>query len=115
MAYALLTVIVCARSLLVMEYQLKPRLHDQHHRRTTNVDPAQLLRQMRFLVTIGLATFITGFVIWNLDNIYCNSLIRWRHRIGLPAALFLEGHGWWHILTGIGGELSRNVPYINVE
>lgn len=28
--------------------------------------------------------------------------------MGLPWAVVLEGHAWWHLMTGIGGE-SRSV------
>lgn len=47
----------------------------------------------------GLGTFITGFVIWNIDNIFCGTLRTARGIVGYPWALLLEGHGWWHVLT----------------
>lgn len=50
----------------------------------------------------GLSTFLGGFLIWNLDNIYCHTITRWRHQIQLPLAVLLEGHAWWHLMTGIG-------------
>lgn len=28
-----------------------------------------------------------------------------RRQIGYPFAVFLEGHGWWHIGTGLGAYL----------
>ena len=37
-----------------------------------------------------------------MDNIFCNSLIAARSYMQLPWAILLEGHAWWHILTGIG-------------
>jgi hypothetical protein len=55
--------------------------------------------------------FLAGFLIWNLDNIFCHYLLTARNHMMLPWAVVLEGHGWWHILTGIGESLSR--PYLN--
>ena len=51
------------------------------------------------LFTSGALTFIMGFLIWNLDNIFCSRVTRWKHAVGWPAAFLLEGHSWWHILT----------------
>jgi dihydroceramidase len=50
----------------------------------------------------GALTFATGFIIWNLDNIFCATLTTWKRAIGWPVAFLLEGHSWWHILTGLG-------------
>ncbi|KAM5480509.1 alkaline ceramidase ydc1 [Microsporum audouinii] len=54
------------------------------------------------MVAYGLSTFLGGFAIWNLDNEYCSNLRTWRRELGLPWGILLEGHGWWHLLTGIG-------------
>jgi len=62
----------------------------------------EILKEMWLLVTIGLSIFLGGFGIWNLDNQYCSTIRQWRHQIGLPWGLLLEGHGWWHLMTGIG-------------
>lgn len=51
------------------------------------------------LFGLGAATFIFGFLVWNLDNIFCNNLTRWKHSLGWPGAFLLEGHSWWHIFT----------------
>jgi len=50
----------------------------------------------------GSLTFLAGFAIWNLDNIYCNTLTEWKQTVGWPAAFLLEGHSWWHALTAVG-------------
>ena len=54
-----------------------------------------ILRSMWTMIAYGLVTFLGGFAIWNLDNIYCSSLRRWRRELGLPWGILLEGHGWW--------------------
>lgn len=40
--------------------------------------------------------------LYSIDNIYCNWLRGLRRKVGYPTALLLEGHGWWHIGTGLG-------------
>jgi Ceramidase len=64
----------------------------------------------------GAFGFIFGFIIWNLDNIFCDSLTRVKLAVGWPIAFLLEGknassvgiiycltqrsgHAWWHVLT----------------
>lgn len=51
---------------------------------------------------IGVLTFAFGFIIWNLDNIYCDFLTKRKVYLGYPAAFLLEGHAWWHIFTALG-------------
>lgn len=50
--------------------------------------------------------FLAGFFLWNLDNIFCKHLTSTKKQILLPWSVVLEGHGWWHILTGLGELLS---------
>lgn len=57
----------------------------------------------------GLVAFVGGFLIWNLDNIFCSEVRRLRRAIGLPWAVLLEGHGWWHLLTGIGTSITMAI------
>lgn len=54
------------------------------------------------LFSSGAATFAFGFLIWNMDNVFCSKITRWKHTVGWPAAFLLEGHSWWHILTATG-------------
>jgi dihydroceramidase len=46
--------------------------------------------------------FLAGFVIWNVDNIFCRHLTVTKNAVLLPWSVLLEGHGWWHVLTGLG-------------
>lgn len=46
--------------------------------------------------------FLAGFFLWNMDNIFCHHLTTTKKQIMLPWSVILEGHGWWHILTGLG-------------
>ncbi|UNI15297.1 alkaline ceramidase ydc1 [Purpureocillium takamizusanense] len=101
-AYAALTATVVFRSMWVMERQVRPVLQRR--------DAEQSRRQMKTmwaLVATGLTVFVAGFAIWNLDNIFCSQLRRLRRAMGLPWAVLLEGHAWWHLMTGLGGILSH--------
>ena len=46
--------------------------------------------------------FLAGFCLWNMDNIFCHHLTTGKQQMLLPWSAVLEGHGWWHILTGLG-------------
>ncbi|KAF5021131.1 hypothetical protein F66182_6831 [Fusarium sp. NRRL 66182] len=50
-----------------------------------------------------LASFGFGYTVWLIDDLACRYLTNARHAVGLPLAFFLELHGWWHVLTAIGG------------
>jgi len=39
----------------------------------------------------GAITFLFGFFVWNLDNIFCNPWTRIKQAVGWPTAFFLEG------------------------
>ena len=56
---------------------------------------ARILEQMWLMAACGIVFVLLGFLIWNLDNMYCNDLRRWRRQLGLPWGILLEGHGWW--------------------
>lgn len=73
------------------------------HKRQERRD-ADIIRRMWILIAFGLSIFLGGFGIWTLDNVYCSTLRGWRQEIGLPWGFVLEGHGWWHLMTGIGAD-----------
>ncbi|GMM47605.1 alkaline dihydroceramidase [Pichia kluyveri] len=68
------------------------------------VIPDKEIRHRQFkLLGFSFSLFAFGFLIWNLDNVYCSNLISWRRNyLGWPFGIILEGHGWWHIFTGLG-------------
>ena len=39
----------------------------------------------------GAFTFLFGFFVWNLDNIFCDPWTRIKRAVGWPAAFFMEG------------------------
>ncbi|ODV88865.1 hypothetical protein CANCADRAFT_130320 [Tortispora caseinolytica NRRL Y-17796] len=86
-AYALLNCIVLIRSMYLIESEVK--------------DPAER-KKMWSTAVIGIVTFLSGYALWLMDVHFCNLAKSYRHAIGLPLGLLLEGHAWWHILTGLG-------------
>ena len=104
--YAAMTIFIVFRSAYSMETSLRPyfrRKHSQTHSHTADeARDLATLKRMYGLIAYGLSIFLGGFAIWTLDNVYCSTLRRWRRQIGLPWGLVLEGHGWWHLMTGIG-------------
>lgn len=43
------------------------------------------------LLKNGTLWFILGFAIWNLDNVFCETITPWKQWLGWPAAFLLEG------------------------
>ncbi|MCJ1240020.1 hypothetical protein MMC14_008020 [Varicellaria rhodocarpa] len=102
-----------------MEFSLRPSLRKKEEaielqkRQSMTVDERETSRledrrdektlsAMWWMIGSGLSIFLGGFGIWHLDNEYCSTIRGWRREIGLPWGILLEGHGWWHIMTGIG-------------
>ncbi|KAH7136655.1 ceramidase-domain-containing protein [Dactylonectria macrodidyma] len=100
-AYGLLTALVVFRSMWVMESQLRPALKERDAETS-----GELLRTMWAMVVTGLAVFLGGYLLWTLDNEFCAQVTGWRRSIGLPWAVLLEGHAWWHLMTGLGGNTT---------
>uniref|UniRef100_A0A3B3ZYB7 Alkaline ceramidase n=1 Tax=Periophthalmus magnuspinnatus TaxID=409849 RepID=A0A3B3ZYB7_9GOBI len=60
---------------------------------------------LRPLCYTSLGIFMLGFLLWNIDNIFCDSLAS---RQTLPSGVgvvLTQFHAWWHILTGLGSYL----------
>jgi dihydroceramidase len=121
-AYALLTIIVLTRSMYVMEVNLRPSLTKKQEtyklERKVSMTPNEkqisakedlrdqrILKSMWWMIAAGVGIFLAGFGVWTLDNVYCSTLRRWRYQVGLPWGILLEGHGWWHLMTGVGAYL----------
>ncbi len=119
MAFAIITVSIVFRSIAIMELDLRPSLRAMYNEKEASgksaregralgdAEPSasmrsrpdrQIMKDMWWMVFIGISIFLGGFGIWNLDNIYCSKLRHWRHQIGLPWGILLEGHGWWHLM-----------------
>jgi Ceramidase len=62
------------------------QLSDASHR-----IPAKARKAIIHFFSTGAALFALGFLIWNVDNIFCYTLTMWKVNIGWPVAFLLEG------------------------
>ncbi|PQE07274.1 alkaline phytoceramidase protein [Rutstroemia sp. NJR-2017a BVV2] len=73
-------------------------------------------RQVKTLVTYGGVIFVSGFILWSIDNSICSTLTATKRSLGMPWSFVLELHGWWHIFTGIGAYIFiALVEYLTSE
>ncbi|QSZ31179.1 hypothetical protein DSL72_000742 [Monilinia vaccinii-corymbosi] len=99
--FALLTTVVVFRSMWIMESLLNPSRRqkgstiDAAEQKRRDRRDAAILEKMWRMNYVGLGYVATAFGIWNLDNIYCGTIRRWRREMGLPWGILLEGHAWW--------------------
>ena len=49
--------------------------------------------------------YAVGFILWNIDNGFCNQLQRLRMSTGPKLAPITQLHGWWHLLAGYATHL----------
>ncbi|RPA85718.1 alkaline phytoceramidase [Ascobolus immersus RN42] len=89
-AYAILTAIVLGRSIYLVETQVKGKYQAAY-------------KDLWRMAIGGLLFFGAGFTLWTLDRELCAVWRGLRRSVGLPWGFVLEGHGWWHLLTGLGG------------
>jgi len=73
-AYAFLTALVLLRSIYLLH---------------KHVDNVEARKNMWWTIVIGVATFLTGFLLWIIDNECCDLLRSVRQQIGIPWAFFL--------------------------
>ncbi|ETW87150.1 hypothetical protein HETIRDRAFT_468990 [Heterobasidion irregulare TC 32-1] len=69
---------------------------------TSKTIPNKKKTMCKQLYYTGAALFAFGFLIWNVDNIFCDALTHWKKSLGWPVAFLLEGHSWWHAYTAAG-------------
>lgn len=72
------------------------------HLAHTEVQDATARKNLNMLLAIGLTSFLSGYALWNIDIHLCDFWRSTRRSIGMPWGFLLEGHGWWHLLTGYG-------------
>ncbi|KAI8895983.1 ceramidase [Globomyces pollinis-pini] len=54
------------------------------------------------LFLLNLGAYLTGFILWNIDNSHCDQLRNIRESFGGPVSGILQLHAWWHMFTGLG-------------
>lgn len=68
----------------------------------TYVDDRNSRKNLDAVMITGIGLFLFGYFLWNLDIHFCSEIRSLRRRVGIPYGFVLEGHGWWHIFTGLG-------------
>jgi dihydroceramidase len=72
-AYAVLTALVLTRSIYLMY---------------SRIDNREAKKDMLWTIVIGVSTFFAGFILWIIDNEFCDSLRSIRRIVGVPWAFF---------------------------
>lgn len=86
-AYGVLTLVVVIKCLLLTREYCHDPVASRH---------------LYMLCACGTISFITGWLFWNIDIHMCHFWRSTRREVGMPWGFLLEGHGWWHLLTGYG-------------
>lgn len=68
---------------------------------SAKVPNIKVKREAQQLATYGTVAFVTAFILWNIDNEFCDELTSFRNGLGIPWGFVTELHGWWHLLTGL--------------
>merc|ERR1719234_2650247 len=55
----------------------------------------------------SLLLYLTGFILWNIDNHLCAGLSLTRTYLSLPFQPLTQLHAWWHLLAGLA-------TYVNI-
>ncbi|KAJ2501328.1 hypothetical protein GGH96_002027 [Coemansia sp. RSA 1972] len=91
-AYGLEVAIVLVRSML---HQIEVR--------KTN---ARAYSELVHMFWLGVGAFGVSFVLWNIDNIFCNNLRALRAVLPAPLGPLFQLHAYWHIGTALGCYVS---------
>ena len=100
-AHTILTCFIVFTNIYRMESFLRPNqasttpIPTKAKQSETKNESASVLKTMRAMIFCGVATVLVAFALWSLDQIHCSQIRAWRHSIGLPWGILLEGHGWW--------------------
>nr|CAB3219682.1 alkaline ceramidase 3-like [Phallusia mammillata] len=52
------------------------------------------------LVLMSVGFYAFGFFLWNVDNIFCSHLRKFRNKSHFDTGMVFQLHAWWHIFTG---------------
>ena len=71
------------------------------------INMKQRTKQGWRIFTTGFCIFLLGFLLWNIDNHFCQNLKNLRNSKLNPIGFgpMSQLHGWWHILVGYGNHL----------
>jgi dihydroceramidase len=95
-AFTIMALVVVSKTIYNMESYLRPKSKGPTTKLTAKERrDLNTLNLMWKMIGCGIGTVGFGFFLWTLDNIFCSTLRQWRHQVGLPWGILLEGHGWW--------------------
>ncbi|KAL4657325.1 alkaline ceramidase 3-like [Arapaima gigas] len=60
---------------------------------------------LRPLCYTSLSVFLLGFLLWNVDNLLCDTLRNSRQSLPPVIGAVTQFHAWWHVFTGLGSHL----------
>lgn len=81
--------VVFAILMLMLVYRVETLI--RHPNEGQSVLPPEKIVEIRKVLGFGSITFITGFIIWHLDNIFYTNITRWKLALGWPAAFLPRG------------------------
>lgn len=59
-----------------------------------------------WLFTAAALSYLTGFIVWNVDNAYCAQLSSARRTLPSFVVPFTQFHALWHCFAGYGAYIS---------
>ncbi|XP_075210938.1 alkaline ceramidase [Lycorma delicatula] len=71
--------------------------------RLLRIQPCSVCKQ---LFIMAISTYLFGFFLWNIDNIFCPKLQFLRSSVSPVIGPFTQLHAWWHCLAGYGTYLQ---------
>ncbi|KAH0365978.1 alkaline phytoceramidase, partial [Aureobasidium melanogenum] len=86
-------------SFLLLIIMVAVRIRSLIKLRVHNPQDKQMLQNATIF---GAGCFAFGYLLWQLDFIFCPQLTALKRKEGIPWGFLLESHGWWHVLTAIG-------------
>ncbi|KAJ3207985.1 Alkaline ceramidase 3 [Dinochytrium kinnereticum] len=57
---------------------------------------------MAKLFGTSVVCYLTGFLVWNVENQTCDHVRSLRSDVGYPYRVAFELHAWWHFFTAVG-------------
>lgn len=75
--------------------------------------PAEEMSRLKRQFWSATGVMALAVILWTVDLTWCPPLRALRAAMGQPFAIFLELHGWWHVLTAVSAskyiELIREI------
>ncbi|KAI9357311.1 alkaline ceramidase 3 [Zopfochytrium polystomum] len=100
LSYALLVAFMVVMPVIQIRY-LK-QLHADEARRAKRLKLVSRTDRLWLIYAYSVVSFMSGFLVWNVENQFCETFRTFRQDVGYPLRVVSELHSWWHIGTGVG-------------